>query len=410
MLNSAREKEKNFMKNSTSIDNDLKKILVGTWVNQSIRGEPITDMDMFENYHLGEYAPIISALRKGESDPLEICRKSGFMPSEVSNLMGYEQYTQMYGVGILNLQKKLADEWIGFHEDASPEEIAENMQRFTKKTGKLPTVTEDPFSEMLDELDRIKNEKHITTGLAELDKMMCGVRRKELTAVGARPSVGKSAFLQQVAMRVAKQDEKVLFFPLEMSQNAIMQRMLMRYTDIPQKELRFGITRETMDREASGYAEVSDFMAKGNFMIFERVNDIEVIKELIELHKPYMVAIDQLEQLKSGNQRWEDKRQRFSYMTHEMQAISLDMNVAVWFACQVNRGADNTPPTMANLKESGTIEEDSTNVILLHREGDKTAMQDITLDLAKQKDGECGTVNLKFDAPHYTFRGVDWRY
>ena len=409
-MNSVRKKERNSLQNSISIENDLKKILVGTWINQSIRGEPITDMEMFENYHLGDYAPILSVLRKGESDPLEICRKSGFAPRELSDLMGYEQYTQMYGVGIMNLQKKLADEWIAFHEDASPEEIAENMQRFSKRTGRLPTVTEDPYLEMLDELDRIKNEKHISTGLTDLDKMLCGVRLKELTAVGARPSVGKSAFLQQIAMKVANQGEKVLFFPLEMSQNAIMQRMLMRYTDIPQSKMRNGLDKDDYDEESQGFNEVGSFMAKGNFMIFERVNDIEVIKELIEVHKPYMIAIDQLEQLKSGKQKWEDKRQRFSYMTHEMQAISLDMNVAVWFACQVNRSADNLPPTMANLKESGTIEEDSTNVILLHREGDKTAMQDITLDLAKQKDGECGKVNLKFDAPHYTFRGVDWRY
>ena len=120
-----------------------------------------------------------------------------------------------------------------------------------------------------------------------------------------------------------------------------------------------------------------------------------------------MIVIDQLEQLKDGMRNWPDKRAMFSHMTHELQAISLDMDVSVWLACQVNRGADNNPPTMANLKESGTIEEDATNVILLHREGEKTEKQSIMLDLAKQKDGQCGVINLAFDAPKFTFYGTE---
>lgn len=391
------------------IHDDLLRIIVGTWINQAIRGEPINDIDMFELHHFREYGPIVNSIKQGVSDPVELCRKTGFRPGQISELMSNEQYYALYSVGILNLQKELASEWIQKHPEATPDEIAENMERFSKKVDRLPTVTDDPVMEMIEDLDRRKTEKTIRTGLSDLDRMLCGVRKKELTAVGARPSVGKSAFLQQIAMKVAEQGEKVLFFPLEMSQNSIMQRMVMRYTDIPQHEMRNGLERDTWAREASGFAEVSNFMDQGNFMIFERVNDLDVIKELIDYHKPYMVAIDQLEQLKRGDQRWEDKRQRFSYMTHEMQAMALDKDVAIWFACQANRSADNTPPTLASLKESGTIEEDATNVILLHRDGDKTALQDIQMELAKQKDGECGFVDLKFDAPHFTFRGVDWR-
>ena len=397
-------------KQKITIEDSLRRILVGTWIAQRVRGENVPDLMMFEPRHLGEYASVVAALKNGATDPIDICKQSGFLPQDLSGLMSQEQYKDMYSAGITSLQKRLAYEWIEEHRDASPREIAEEMKRFTSRSSDLPTTTPDPLGEFIEELDRRAREKVIATGLSDLDRMLCGVRRKELTAVGARPSVGKSALLQQIAMRVADQGEKVLFFPLEMSQHSIMQRMVMRYTDIPQHEMRNGLSKETWENASSGFDRVSRFMAKGTFKIFERCNDIEKIKELIDVHKPFMVAIDQLEQLKSGNQRWEDKRQRFSYMTHEMQAISLDQDVAVWFACQVNRSADNLPPTMANLKESGTIEEDSTNVILLHREGEKTALQDITLDLAKQKDGECGTVDLKLDAPHFTFRGMDWRY
>ena len=91
-------------------------------------------------------------------------------------------------------------------------------------------------------------------------------------------------------------------------------------------------------------------------------------------------------------------------MTHELQGMAMDENVAVWLACQANRGADDSPPTLANLKESGSIEEDSDNVILLHREGeDKYGNKDIRLELAKQRGGACGVKNIKFDAKKYTF-------
>ena len=64
---------------------------------------------------------------------------------------------------------------------------------------------------------------------------------------------------------------------------------------------------------------------------------------------------------------------------------------------------------MANLKESGTIEEDATNVLLLHRFSDKKETQYMHVELAKQKDGECGTVKLVFDAPSFMFYEEDWK-
>ena len=303
----------------------------------------------------------------------------------------------------------MAAEWVKDHQFAEPEEIMRAMEVFTRKTEALPEAPKDPVMELIEEFDRLAKEKPVSTGLTDLDRMLCGVRKRELTAVGARPSVGKSAFVQQVGMEVARQGKKVLFFPLEMSRVAIMKRMFSKYAvGVTPYEMRTGLKPETWTKNNETMSKLYQFMNFGTFLIYERCNDLRKIKSLIRKHKPHMVVIDQLEQLKDGDMRWPDKRARFSYMTHELQAISLDLDVAVWVACQVNRGADNVPPTMANLKESGTIEEDATNVILLHRDGEKTAMQSIMLDLAKQKDGECGTITLTFDAAKFTFYGMDY--
>lgn len=387
-----------------TIHKDNEKVLLGNW----LLGDHLEDLDMFQPYHFPTYGSLVYQLKAGERDFLQLSKKSVVSVIDINDLMHYHM-DALYEVAVLNMQKQLADEWIQQHPEASPEEVSENMKRFTKMSGELPAPSRDPVDSLIEELNRRKEEQMVSTGLKDLDRMLCGVRTKELTAVGARPSVGKSALIQQIAVKVAEQGKKVLFFPLEMSEMAIMQRMVMRYSDIPQNEIRNGLSAATWERSAYGFSQVNDFIEQGNFLIFERVNDLPTIKRLIELHKPYMIVIDQLEQLDDNGKVFPDKRMRFSHMTHELQAISLDMDVAVWFACQINRAADNTPPTMANLKESGTIEEDATNVLLLHREGDKTALQSMTLELAKQKDGECGTIGLMFDAPHFNFLGVDRR-
>lgn len=390
---------------------DVEKWLLGMWLN----GEQLDDMDMFQPYHFPNYGNVLHYLKthrpaEGKHiDYVDLVNETMIDHAELSYLMKVDA-KNLYESAILNMQKVLADEWLMSNPKASPDEIAENMKRFSKKTADLPSVSREPVQDLIDELDRRQNEKPVNTGLTELDNMLCGIRKKELTSVGARPSVGKSAFMLQVAMQVARSGKKILFFPLEMSELAITQRMLLRYTDIPQSELRNGLSRNTWDKASYGIDTVTEFLNRGNFLTFERCNDLQTIRRLIDLHKPYAIFIDQLEQLKDGSEKFQDKRTRFSHMTHELQGLAMDADVAVWLACQINRAADDTPPTMANLKESGSIEEDSDNVILLHREGEKTELQNIQLELAKQREGQCGKIQMMFDAPHFTFRGIETRY
>lgn len=383
------------------INRDCERILIGTW----LVGDNLSDMDMFQPYQMPNYGLLFRLMKDGERDYVTLSKKANVPIPELNELMHYGNHRLMYETALVNLQDDLAYEWLENNPSAKPEEIAEGMKKFTQKIGELPKVSSDPMQDLIDDLDRRQNEKPVSTGLTALDEMLCGVRTKELTCVGARPSVGKSAFVQQIAMHVARQGKKVLFFPLEMSEIALTQRMLLRYVDIPQNEIRNGLSKKSWEKSSGVIEMLSDFTTSGNWLVFERCNDLQVIKQLIEFHKPYMIVIDQLEQLKDGNMRFPDKRTRFSHMTHELQAISLDMDIAVWLACQVNRSADDTPPTMANLKESGTIEEDATNVILLHRTSEKTEHQDIQLDLAKQKDGACGVIELEFIAPKFSFYG-----
>lgn len=388
------------------VNPETEKIILAAW----FQGYNLQDMDLFEPKDFPVYGSVVDVMKSGTTDPTQILKAVGMTASHMSDIISAYMPT-IYEQAIASARNYQAKIWRMNNQNATPEQTIEAMQRYVRRDTSIPSPSKDPLQDYIEELDQRGKEPMVRTGLSQLDNLLCGIRRKELTAVGARPSVGKSAFIQQISMEVAKQGKKVLFFPLEMSQNALVQRMFLRYVNIPQYEIRNGKT-ELWKRPGVNEAleKLNQFFSSGNWLCFERCNDLNTIRELIRIHKPHMVAIDQLEQLKDKDANFRDKRERFSYMTHELQAISLDENVAVWFACQINRGADNTAPTMANLKESGTIEEDSSNVILLHREGDRGIDQRIQLELAKQRDGECGKIGLIFKAPKFTFYGTDGGY
>lgn len=389
------------------MDKDIEQIILASW----FLGEHTEDIDLFDHRDFEHYSGLVKAIKDGAIDPIKAATESKTPVTVVSEIIA-DHAPYLYETAVSSLGDALAHRWVASHKDASPREIAEAMKMFDRTTETLPEPFTDPARKLSEEFEYRRNTPSVDTGIADLDRMLNGIRRKELTAVGARPSVGKSAFCQQIAMEVASHGEKVLFFPLEMSAIAVTERMFMRFTDVSQYEVKKGLFDETWGNPKIQVAfdEVDDTFNSGNLLIFERCNDLQMIRKLISKHKPYLIVIDQLEQLKDGNHNWQDKRSRFSHMTHELQGLAMDMDVAVWLACQINRSADNSMPTMANLKESGTIEEDSDNVILLHRqEEEKTPIQKIVLDLAKQRQGECGRVPLKFVASKYAFYGLDPR-
>ena len=252
------------------------------------------------------------------------------------------------------------------------------------------------------EMERRKSEKTVRYGLPTLDRLTGGLHRKELTSLAARPSVGKSALALQIALRVASDGNKVLFFPLEMSEEQTFSRIITMNGIASGSELKSGkLKLENMEFSRD---MLHDLEQSGNLKIYEGVNRLERIQTVIEQEKPFMVIIDQLTQLKAAN-RFQSVRERFSYMTSTLKEIAMHKDISVLLLCQINRNAQNSAPTMADLKESGSIEEDSDNIILLHRldpekarnPSDWTVDKPIVVNLAKQRDGETGEFVAAFN-------------
>lgn len=258
------------------------------------------------------------------------------------------------------------------------------------------------------EMERRKSEKTVRYGLPTLDRLTGGLHRKELTSLAARPSVGKSALALQIALRVASDGNKVLFFPLEMSEEQTFSRIITMNGIASGSELKSGkLNLENMEFSRD---MLHDLEQSGNLKIYEGVNRLERIQTVIEQEKPFMVIIDQLTQMKAAKS-FQSVRERFSHMTSTLKETAMQKNISVLLLCQINRNAQKSIPTMADLKESGSIEEDSDNIILLHRlepedaedQSKWTVDKPILVNLAKQRDGETGEFVAAFNQRRLNF-------
>lgn len=387
---------------------EIERIILGGWLSS----EHIDDIDKFEVSDFKAYPHVFSAIKeKGVADIVGIAKQSGENAATLAEMIK-SYFPTFYLSAVQNVFEEKARKYIANSQDKSITEIIETLKAYNEMEFKeLPEPAKNLVLNYWEELDERRNRKIVYTGLRGLDNILCGIRTKELTAVGARPAVGKSAFLLQVAVNMANQGIKVLYFPLEMSVTQTVERITAGRLGIAQHRLRRG---EVTKEEWMGISEKSDSLYEieknGNFMVFEGVNDLGVITALVQKHKPYAVIIDQLEQL-TAKERFRDKRERFSYMTNNLKRISMINNIAVLLACQVNRSAENSEPTLSNLKESGSIEEDSDNVVLLHRipleqmasGGWNDNIRPMLVIVAKQRSGATGIVPVRFIANKFTF-------
>ena len=387
---------------------EIEKVILGGW----LLGKHMGDMDKLNAADFPAYEGIYKAIKKCGANAFRVAKEAGVKLVEITELTAAYAPT-FYQQAMDEICEDKARRFLEHSKDTPLAEIMETLDKLrAREVVSLPEPAKNLATDYWDELDRRAKQKIIRTELTGLDRILCGIRTKELTAIGARPSVGKSAFTLQVAVNVAKQDKRVLYFPLEMSTIQTTERMMLRYMTVPQDRSRCG---DGNWEEVSATSDPPPPLEKsGNFLIFEAINDIEVIKALTRRHKPYMVVIDQLEQLNSSRQKFRDKRERFSYMTNSLKRLSMTEDVAVWLACQLNRDAANNEPTLANLKESGSIEEDSDNVILLHRipeEDMETSGWDnnkrpTLIKVEKQRQGATGAITAEFIASKYTFYGT----
>ena len=377
-------------------------ILLGAW----LRGEHLEDIKQLNMDEFSEQYVVKQLLegKKGMDIAIETSRVTEF--AQLMQVHSDVLYKQAFGSA---LTRQI------HHEIANMTDLKLIRDKINYLDGVTESTAEefkDPAVALAEELSLKANRKTVRWDkLPSLNNMTDGIKRKELTAIAARPAVGKSAFGLQIAMGVQARGEKVLYFPLEMSATQTYGRVIISKGYLTSREVRTG--KPDKDENLLFALEYVDKIYRNrNFQIYEGENQLERIEAVIKKEKPYLVVIDQLTQLRA-NKHFKSVREQFSHMTSNLKAIAMRENVAIMLLCQINRSADNIPPTMANLKESGSIEEDSDNIILLHNLTPDQVSNPAGIDwknerpmlcnLAKQRDGETGEFTMMFMPSMFTF-------
>ena len=244
------------------------------------------------------------------------------------------------------------------------------------------------------------------TGFFDLDKYTDGLHDSELTCVGARPGVGKTAFALNIAINIAQKGKKVYFCSLEMSAEQIMQRIIGYYTGINTQFLRTGRLK---NEEMAKIAEQTNNILSLNLKIDTKIRYIEdlenVIFELKEKEEIDVLIVDYLTLLKS-KEKFAIRELEVAEISRKLKLLALDLKIPVVILVQLNRDAENKVPTMANIRESGSIEQNCDNIIFLHNEDLDKQPNIITVILEKQRQGTTGSLKLMFNKRYSRFVNI----
>lgn len=258
----------------------------------------------------------------------------------------------------------------------------------------------------------------VPTGFKDLDQMTAGLQPSDLILVAARPSMGKTALVLNIAQHVAIREKKnVAFFSLEMSKEQLVQRMLCSEAPIDSQKLRIGALE---DKDWIRLIDAADRLNASNIFIDDTAG-ITVAqmrgkaRRLKAEHGLDLIIIDylQLMQGSGGSGRNENRQQEISEISRSLKAIARELSVPVIALSQLSRGVESRQikrPMLSDLRESGSLEQDADIVAFLYREDyyDKeTENKDITeIIVAKHRNGPVDTVNLLFQKKYTKFVNI----
>ena len=254
---------------------------------------------------------------------------------------------------------------------------------------KIVQATED-----LEKKYNNQNDYSLYTGLYDLDDLTCGLHNEEFTIIGARPGVGKTTLALQIAENISRKDKNILFLSLEMSDTQIIQKMIARIGNVQSYRMIRG-TLEDSDWEkiANTAEELSKLKFNTNSNI-RNIQELEVLaRKLKNKDKLDLLIIDYI-QLLRNKEKFSSREQEVADISRRLKLLSLELDIPIIALCQLNRNASNSEPGLADLRESGSLEQDADNIIFLYKEDSES--DEITLKLAKQRAGQTGKIKLKF--------------
>ncbi|HXG87849.1 MAG TPA: replicative DNA helicase [Vicinamibacterales bacterium] len=277
------------------------------------------------------------------------------------------------------------------------------------KTGFVPM--RDLVKESFPKIEQLFEHKSFITGIAtgftEIDKMTRGFQRGDLIIVAARPSMGKTSLVLNIAQHVATNHQVAGFFSLEMSKEQLFMRMLASEAKIDNYRLLSG---QIGQKEYGNITHALETLSAAELYIDDTagVGVLEMrakARRLQSEHGLDLLAVDYV-QLMTGRGRFENRTLELASISRSLKGLAKELNVPIVLLSQLSRAPEarsDKRPQLSDLRESGALEQDADVVILIFREemykqGNEPAETDgiAELILAKQRNGPTGQVKLAF--------------
>ena len=248
-----------------------------------------------------------------------------------------------------------------------------------------------------------KKQPILQTGFSDLDSILSGLENSSIITIGARPSMGKTAFITAIMLNLLEQKKKCLLFSLEMSKSKFIKRLIPPITEIEATKI-YANQNQLNSQENNEITSAIEKISNFDLTIVDTSADIEQIKEHIESIKPEIVFIDYLQLIKLPNDVERDFA--ISNFMKELKVIAKQNNCIVFITSQLSRKVERRDfkwPMLCDLKESGSLEDISDVVLFVYREEyynreDEYYKDKAQIIVAKNKNGFAGTVDLLFKA------------
>lgn len=318
---------------------------------------------------------------------------------------------------------------MGFDEDTTTQELLEKAeaelfsvsdQSLKQDLVSIESILTESFDRM-EELHRNKGSlRGVRTGYRDLDNMTAGLQRSDLIILAARPAMGKTTLVTNLAYNVATvAKQSVLFFSLEMSKEQLVDRMLADASGVDAWNIRTG---NLSDEDFSKLSEAMGEMAEAPIFI-DDTPGVSVLEMRTKARRAAheqplgLIIVDYLQLMQSSGRSDGNRVQEVSEISRGLKLIARELNVPVVALSQLSRSVESRSPQipqLSDLRESGSIEQDADIVMFIYREdyyNPDTDRQHITdLIIAKHRNGPTGKVELYFHPERLRFTSVDRKH
>lgn len=319
---------------------------------------------------------------------------------------------------------------MGFDEDTTTQELLERAeaelfsvsdQSLKQDLVSIESILTESF-DRIEELHRNKGAlRGIRTGYRDLDNMTAGLQRSDLIILAARPAMGKTTLVTNLAYNVATIAKMpVLFFSLEMSKEQLIDRMLADASGVDSWNIRTG---NLSDEDFSKLSDAMGEMAEAPIFI-DDTPGLSVLEMRTKARRAAhdqplgLIIVDYLQLMQSNGNHNGNRVQEVSEISRGLKLIARELNVPLIALSQLSRSVESrTPPIpqLSDLRESGSIEQDADIVSFIYRPGyyepDNPEVANITdLIIAKHRNGPVGKVQLYFHPERLRFMSLDKRH